>query len=289
MSFIIKLVDLILYSNLWIALGAASMVWQMQIIAGSVDWPSPLSAFIFFSTLFIYAMHRVIGFSIIDRTIPNRRLEIITAFQSHILIYAAIAAIGLFVSAYFINLQTLLLIIPAAFISVLYISPLFKKRRLRDLPHIKIFLIALVWSWITTCVPLIEETSFSGIQIGIIGLEKFLFVLTITLPFDIRDMQVDDLNRIQTIPLRIGRHKTRTWISSLLISIFVVLVLAFFLDVYTVSQIIGLLVFYILLNSLIQLALNRDHDYFYSGLLDGTFLLQFLFVLLFTQLSSLMS
>ncbi len=289
MSLIIKLVDLILYSNLWIALGAASMVWQMQILAGTVYWPSALAAFIFFSTLFIYAMHRVIGFSIIDRTIPNRRLEIITTFQSHIVIYAAIAALGLILSAYFINLKTLLLFIPAAVISALYISPLFKKKRLRDLPHIKIFLIAMVWSWITTCIPLIVESSFSGIQIGIIGLEKFLFVLTITLPFDIRDMQVDDLHQVQTIPLRIGRHKTRTWISILLISLFIVIVLAFFLNVYSVSQTTGLLVFYIVLNSLIQLALNQDHDYYYSGLLDGTFLLQFLFVLLFTQLSSLMS
>jgi len=282
LAFLIKLIDLLLYSNLWIALGALAMVWQMQFISGITEWNSPLALLIFFSTIVIYAMHRIIGFTIIDRTIENRRLHVIRRFQSHIIIYAIFALAGAAFFIFRVERAILLLLIPPAIISTLYVSPLFRNRRLRDISYLKIFLIASVWIWITVCVPLMYFGNYDAVQLGVVSTEKLFFMLAITLPFDIRDLKVDQLQNVKTLPMKLGVSKTRKLIKVSLILAIVSVAFSFALGVYSASQTVGLSLFYMLLGYLIHTAIKKEHDYFYSGMLDGTFLLQLVFVLVFT-------
>jgi len=64
---------------------------------------------------------------------------------------------------------------------------------LRDIPFLKIFVIAFVWALVTGLLPLISSKDLIQINLQhILFLTKqFLFVVAITIPFDIRDMKYD--------------------------------------------------------------------------------------------------
>ncbi len=78
-----------------------------------------------------------------------------------------------------------------------------KKYSIRYLPGIKIFIIALVWAGAVVFFPL----GFNSKAI-LFFIEIFLFVIALTLPFDIRDMLFDKGN-VKTLPILLGVLKTK--------------------------------------------------------------------------------
>jgi len=58
-----KTIDLILYSNYWIALCAVAMLWQTLLLLGEPIKIDYLTGVVFFATLFLYAAHRIVGIS----------------------------------------------------------------------------------------------------------------------------------------------------------------------------------------------------------------------------------
>ena len=121
------------------------MTFQTQLlISKELSW-SPIVGMTFFSTLFLYAIHRIVGLFKVQEFTDKGRYKVIAKFKSHIIIYAILAGMG---SAYYffkadLNVQ-MALIIPGL-ISLAYVLPFLNgKKRLRDLGTIKIFLIAIV-------------------------------------------------------------------------------------------------------------------------------------------------
>lgn len=99
---------------------------------------------------------------------------------------------------------------PAVAISFLYIFRL-KGRNLRDVPNLKIHLIAFAWVSILILFPFLTRfyvtesfiRSFIALIIG-----HYFYVLAVTIPFDIRDLKYDEKNQ-KTIPQRIGVHGSK--------------------------------------------------------------------------------
>jgi len=107
-------------------------------------------------------------------------------------------------------------------ISVWYVFPVVKKP-LRDVPYIKTILIAAVWSFMLIYVPMggiLENKLWSS-------LTGFLFIYGITVPFDIRDMKYDEVEK-RTLPMIIGMT------SSKILSL--VLVTAFYLYIAKINE-----------------------------------------------------
>ena len=67
----------------------------------------------------------------------------------------------------------------------------------------KIFLIAIVWTFVTTILVANEDDKLLWHKLIPIIIDRFCFVLAITIPFDIRDLKYDD-KRIKTIPILFG-------------------------------------------------------------------------------------
>jgi hypothetical protein len=86
-----------------------------------------------------------------------------------------------------------------------------QKIRLRDLPFLKIFLIALVWSGMAVLLPATEAGGWDALNSKSIGLcmLQFLFILSITLPFDINDWRIDRMTGVKTIPHILGIRKSQ--------------------------------------------------------------------------------
>jgi len=73
---------------------------------------------------------------------------------------------------------------------------------LREKPYLKLPLISIVWALATVVFPVILTDYFSTVSIGIfiaVFVSRTLYIAGITIPFDVSDLEVDDL-KMKTIP-----------------------------------------------------------------------------------------
>ena len=179
------------------------MLWQSRLLLGQKIALDYLTGFIFFATLFLYAAHRIVGISRLKDFCDVDRYHIIASFKSHIFLYASLAAIsGVYC---FLQLPVpiqLALIIPGVF-SLAYVIPfLGNQKRLRDINYIKIYLIAIVWAFVTVTLPALEKQMATTPAVILMTLERAVFIFLITIPFDIRDLKVDDFSDVKTLPIK---------------------------------------------------------------------------------------
>ncbi|HFC01219.1 MAG TPA: hypothetical protein ENJ53_10485 [Phaeodactylibacter sp.] len=275
-----KLINFVFYSNLWIAVCATATIAQTQFIfTKKIEW-NWLMGLVFFATLFLYALHRIISLSKVDEFSEMERYSVIQKFKNHISFYALAAGVGGAICFWNISRQVQLSLIIPGIISMGYVLPLLSgKKRLRDLNHIKIFLIAVVWAWVTVFLPALEIGKSFELATWLMIFEKALFIFAITLPFDIRDLKVDAHNQVRTIPAVIGVFKTKLLASGILVFAFGLSVMLWLSGNYDKSVLLALLVSYLSTSHFIYLSDKIKHDYFYTGLMDGTMILQFLLVL----------
>lgn len=255
------------------------MCLQTQLLLLGRFYLSPFALFVFFGTLFLYAMHRIVGLARVRPFQKSGRYFIIARFRKHILIYALLA--GIAALWFYLQLPRSLQIqaLWPCLLAAGYVLPiLFGGKRLRDLSYVKIFLIALVWVWLTVYLPAAEHHLRFNIPMYFMCLERFFFVFAITLPFDIRDLKIDAYTKVKTLPSRLGLKPTIVLAGVLLLfSMFFVLV-NMRLGVYRplVTGAIGLSLFVSF--GLIYYSGRAKSDYYFTGLLDGAMPLQFLLV-----------
>jgi len=283
-KWLIPLIDLILYSNFWIALAALAMTLQTQLfLLGKLQY-SPYWVFVFSGSLFLYALHRIVGLEKAKPFQESGRYQVIVTFKHHIQVYAALSIL---VSAFFFFLLPwpvqLSLFLPAL-LSLAYVIPVLKgKKRLRDVHFVKVFLIAIVWTWLTVFLPALELGLEQQLSTILMCLERVCFVFAITIPFDIRDLEIDQFNKVKTIPSRYGIKKSKA------IALFLLaMALGFaYLNLYTLGisawQFLAYLLSSLVAAVLIMKSTGERHDYYYTGLLDGTMILQAFLVFLLTS------
>ena len=284
-----KAIDLLLYSNIYIAAAAIALTWQTQLILFGTFQLDNLSILVFFATMFIYASHRLVGLFSVKEFIKEGRFHIINTYKTHIWIYTGIASIGLIYAFFQVNLNLQLALILPGIISIGYVIPFLgfrqnRKRRLRDINWIKIFLIAIVWAYVTVVLPIIEVRMLQWSDLLIV-IERATFIFMIPLPFDIRDLKVDIHNNVKTIPAVHGIPFTLKLVA---LSMVFLLVLTFVNYIILPVPPLYFAVFGMWLSLIstyifIKISIHKTDDYYFTGLLDGTMLLQFLFIWLFHQ------
>lgn len=187
-----------------------------------------------------------------------------------------------------INSLSLLTIIGALALS--YNSPVLKfgnhRFGLRSLPGAKLFIISIVWAFSCVWAPIVELNSqsfgVSKLDTFLLVSKRFLFIMAITLPFDIRDLYQDRMFHLKTIPVLIGKENALR-LCQVLLAIYI-LFIYFFSDSIN-SSIIALTLTTILTSVLVYFKKNEKNEYYYFLLLDGTLLLQFLAVWIANNLS----
>ncbi|MBO0321681.1 hypothetical protein J0X14_05195 [Muricauda sp. CAU 1633] len=94
-------------------------------------------------------------------------------------------------------------------LSALYAVPLLPRaKNLRNLGGFKIYIVALVWVGFTVLLPAIDAKIPLHWDVWILFLQRFILVVVLILPFEIRDLQWDDKN-LKTLPQVYGIKKTK--------------------------------------------------------------------------------
>jgi hypothetical protein len=114
-----------------------------------------------------------------------------------------------------LNTISLIAILIFGVVTFLYAIPLLpnrffvdQKKQLRSISGLKIYIIALVWSGVTVLLPLINSEFVLNDDVVLSAVQRFLFVILLMLPFEIRDLNYDNL-KLATIPQRIGVKQTK--------------------------------------------------------------------------------
>jgi len=271
MNLLKKGIDLLLYSNIYIGLCAVALTLETYILLGIHPHFNPVILLVFCATLVIYALHRLIGISKVHEFIEEERYKVIYTYRHHIWAYAGLAVCGGIISFFYLPQFVQLALVLPGLISLGYVLPIFKGRqyRLRDFNFIKIYLVAIVWGYVTVFLPMAEHQLFTDYQPWLLLLERMIFIFAITLPFDIRDLAVDQHNSVRTIPSTIGAQKTIFLAIALLLSGWCICV--FLLDGW---RLIGVTLGYILTGLFIWRAQYWQHDYWFTGVLDGTMIIR---------------
>lgn len=181
-----------------------------------------------------------------------------------------------------LSLDTFSLLIVTGIFALSYNIPLLKigenRFGLRKIPGAKTFIIAAVWSISCVCVPILELKN-DGItvlaeEVFILAFKRFLFIIAITIPFDIRDLFQDQRYNLKTIPVMLGEKKALLFCQVLLIAYIALLILIN----PTTPEIIALVFITLLTGWLIFRSRWEKNERFYFLYIDGTLLLQFLAV-----------
>ena len=132
--------------------------------------------------------------------------------------------------------------------SVLYAIPLLPKaKNLRSFAGLKTFIVALVWMGCTVFLLLVDNKLDITWDILIVMVQRFLLVLILLLPFEIRDMKFDK-PELRTLPQRIGVAKTKN-VGYFLIVLYIALEFLKDETSYTficVKLLLGLVLFFVL-------------------------------------------
>ncbi len=259
----------LLYSNIFISLCAVALSEATLLSIGHRGGYIALQVLVFAATLSVYALHRLISLERIKEELVNTRFlairQLKTVIRLALLLGVTIGAVA------FCFLQTptqIALIVPAC-LSIGYVLPFFRGKRLRDLPLLKIFLIAAVWAYVTVLLPYTETGQPLNAALALQLIERAAFIFAITIPFDIRDADIEKVNDVATLPSFLG-FVAAIRLSLLLLLLWAVLVPFVYqpLSVFLALWVLGLYTAALLLASL-----KPRPDYFFSGLLDGTMLM----------------
>lgn len=175
-------------------------------------------------------------------------------------------------------------------LSLLYGMPLFtfhdRKVGLRQIPGAKIFHIALVWVCSSVVLPYVELLNIGDVidrwVFVALCVLKFIFLIICTLPFDIRDIQQDSYYHLRTLPNMLGEQKAKK-LTYVLVILHCLLIL---IAPYLTGIKAGLILTNVLIFALLKLAVFKSKEhYHYAYLLDGSLVLQFLIVVLSSNLS----
>lgn len=155
--------------------------------------------------------------------------------------------------------------------------------RLRDISYLKIILIVFIWTLVTILLPYlnIQQHGLPKATLILLFIERLLFYLAITLPFDVRDYATDTQHGLNTLVTYLGKKNTLKLSLAALISSALVAIIHYFY-IYPQHQLgVNTLLIYPFIGYLLAQNLSTKPYWFYSLFLDGCMIAQF--VLVFTM------
>src|SRR5690606_18911461 len=207
MTLLRQLFNFYINASIHVALSVFSLTW-ITLIEYQVPYDANVLFFVFFSSVTGYNFVKYFGIAKFHhRSLATwlKAIQVFSFFSFLLLCYYTLK----------LNTVSLMYILGFALITFFYAIPLLPKHlfvdhkhNLRSVSGLKVYLIALVWSGVTVFLPLINNHYAIDAGVVITGIQRFLFIIALMLPFEIRDLRYDSL-KLATIPQKIGVRWTK--------------------------------------------------------------------------------
>lgn len=283
-----QVLDFILFSNVFIALCALSQgimtYWFIQIKPDNA-----VLAILFFSTLAIYNFSILLAKPKDPESSPFLKVRWIFKHYRLMLSLSIISILSLIALSFFLSLYSLILLFILGSISIAYNLPIWgnegKKYGIRSIPGLKLFIIGIVWAGSTVLLPVFELENNQIITFQetlVLFLNRFLFIVAITIPFDIRDLFQDKQNELKTIPVIFGEKKS-LWLCQFFLFSYLLLIFLFSPELDANFWALSISIF--ITGWLIFKSRWEKNEYYYFLWLDGTMILQVFLLFVFNSFS----
>ena len=221
MKLLLRFFNFYLDASIHVALAVFSLVYVTTITL-NISINSHLIYFIFFGTIVCY---NFIKYGVE----ADKYFLVANPYHKNIQIISFLSGAVALYHVLFLNKHTWSLFVVLGFLVILYALPLLPSaKNLRSFGGLKIVVVALVWAMTTVLLPYFSEKEEVSWDVAIETIQRFLFVLVLLIPFEIRDLAYDDV-KLKTLPQRYGVTNTK------LIGAFLSLV--FFLATFLKDQI----------------------------------------------------
>jgi len=197
-----KIVDFYINASIHVALAVYAFL-RITEFYFDFTYQKNLDYFIFFGTITGYNFVKYAGVAKLHHRSLTNDLKIIQ-------IFSFFCFIAMCYYAFLLPLNTLYISFPFAMLTFLYAVPFFGgfEKNLRNIGYLKIIIVALVWAGFTVLIPYFYEANTISYQAFLLFIQRFLIVIALILPFEIRDLQFDAIS-LQTIPRKIGIPQTK--------------------------------------------------------------------------------
>lgn len=204
-------------SSIHVALAVYAMSW-ITLLELDIQYDRAILYFIFFASISGYNFVKYFGLARFHHRSLTNWLKLIQIFSLICFLLMCYFALQL-------EVKTITIILAFGLITFLYAIPFLPNKmiydshkNLRNISGLKLYIIALVWAGVTVVLPLINNSIHINADVVIAVIQRFVFVIVLMFPFEIRDLNYDSL-KLATIPQQIGIKNTKI-IGVLLLMVF---------------------------------------------------------------------
>jgi 4-hydroxybenzoate polyprenyltransferase len=246
-----NILDFYINASIHVALAVYAFV-RITEISFNLSYNDHLDYFIFYGTITGYNFVKYAGVAKLHHKSLTNDLKIIQVFS--FFCFAAMCFYG-----YLIDFKTLLFCVPFTLLTVMYAVPFLSgfHKNLRQISYLKIMVVAVVWAGFTVIVPVFDAEKPFSFTVALQVIQRFLLVVILILPFDIRDVKFDAIS-LQTIPKKIGVKNTKRLGVALLVFS---LVLEFLSSTEVATKTPFMLFFFLMMLFLMRAETNQSKYY----------------------------
>ena len=223
-----RFLELIIYPSIWVALAIASLgIYANQTFGLETDWQPIL--LIFFTALIPYNLDRI--FDSYVQTIPDERAQLFFR-KPYVLILLFVAIAGTAWLLYNAPPQVRYVSI-AGIVPLLYGAPVLPLKReqwqwyrLKDIPGSKAWIVGSVLTYAVVAIPLAYAGRSIYLSELLITLFLFVFIVTNSHIFDLRDIESDRKKGVVTLPIMVGVKGTKFLLTIMNLSIALIMFIA---------------------------------------------------------------
>ncbi len=280
-NYIQRIVDTVLFSNVFIAACAVAQGGLTYLLL-SLPFDGVVLTILGCSTLALYNFSMILGKPPQPEKSRFRRVRWVFKHERSLWIWTGLAVATLLALGLQLHWPAFLLLGFMGAMGLAYNLPVLpiRGRRhwvgLRQITGLKLFYIGLMWAMSNVLLP-VARAYYEGVVVDVWQVVQlfvwvFLFVVAITIPFDIRDIYQDRYYGLKTIPVMVGERKALALSAGLLI----LHAGWIWISGYPLSVRLALSSTSLFCLAMILFPPVKKNEYYYFFILDGMMALQFL-------------
>lgn len=212
MKLLIRFFNFYINASIHVALAVLALLEVTDFLL-NIPADNFLNAFVFFGTI---AAYNFVKYGVE----AEKYILVATRYIKKIQVFSIICLLIALYSMFFLSKETLLFLLVMVALTGLYAIPVLPHtKNLRNLGGLKVFIVALVWAGTTVVLPAIAISKVILWDIIIETIQRFLIVLILLIPFEIRDLAYDSPD-LKTIPQRFGVANTKVFGSFIVVVFF---------------------------------------------------------------------
>ena len=229
-----RFLQLIIYPSIWVAAAIASLgIFTQQILQLEPNWQA--IAFIFATALIPYNLDRI--FDSYVQKIPDTKAQLFFR-QPCIWVLLLTPIITTAVLLYYAS-ATVRYVSIAGIIPLLYGTPLFPVKhksewqwyRLKDIPGSKAWIVGSILTYAVIAIPIAYAEAKYDLVSALLTLFMFVFIVTNSHIFDIRDIKSDQEKGVVTLPILVGIRGTKIILTTMNLVMFLIIAGAWIVNI----------------------------------------------------------